>query len=263
MIIYALDDETLLLNSLVRAIKEASPTSEVHSFSYGQPLLDELQSCTSKPSVAFLDIELPGMNGIEVAKRIKILSPSTWIIFVTGFDSFAVDAYKIHAKGFITKPVTAKKIKEELTAAPCVPLSLTGKEKLKVRTFGHFEAYCDGVPLKFRYSKTKELLAYLVDRRGAGISSGELIAILYEDECGKESIKSQFRNLVVDLKNVLSEHQIMDVLIHEKNSYAVDESKIDCDLYRFLKEDKEAINSYSGEYMVQYSWADFGFYFDK
>lgn len=71
---------------------------------------------------------------------------------------------------------------------------------LKVQTFGGFEVFVDGKPLKFRRSKVKELLAYLVDKRGATATTAEAYAVLFEDAADTISRKSMFRNIVRNLR---------------------------------------------------------------
>lgn len=72
------------------------------------------ENAENKIDIAFLDIETPVINGIQLAKKLKKVNPLVNIIFVTAYDTYALDAYKLHASGYITKPVNESKIKEEL-----------------------------------------------------------------------------------------------------------------------------------------------------
>ena len=255
MLIYAVDDEPLALRSLVRAVREAEPDSRVRDFSWGQPMLDAIADSGERPDVVFLDVEMPGLSGVEVAKRVKLLSPRTWIVFVTGFSEYAVDAFAIHAKGYVMKPVTAQAIRAELDTPVLPPLPRAGAPRMRIKTFGNFEVYVDDKPLEFARSKAKEMLAYLVHRGGAACTTQELAAVLFEDKA--DGSLDYFFKVAQCLRRTLSAAGCGDVVRHSYKSYAVEPSLVDCDYYRFLSdENAEVLNAYTGEYMAQYSWAE-------
>lgn len=64
--------------------------------------------------VAFLDIQMRSMTGLELAKQLKERQPNVNIIFVTGFSEYTGEAIQLHASGYIEKPVTEEKIRREL-----------------------------------------------------------------------------------------------------------------------------------------------------
>ena len=134
------------------------------------------------PDVAFLDIEMPGMTGLELALQMKKTCPNLNIIFVTGYSSYALEAIEMHSSGYIMKPATKDKIKTELDnlRSPIEPTIEKKERNIQVHCFGNFEILLDGKPVPFHRSKAKELLAYLVDRKGAGIERAELAAALWE-----------------------------------------------------------------------------------
>ena len=174
--------------------------------------------------------------------------------FVTGYPQYALEAYSIHARGYLLKPPTAENVRSELDELKCPPLHVNGR--IRAQTFGNFEIFVDDKPLHFSLSKTKELLAYLVDRRGAAVNTGELCAILWEQRPDSLSVRSHLRTLISDLSRTLSLAGTGDILIKRRNSFAVDCEKLDCDLYGFLRQEPDAINTYMGQYMMQYTWAE-------
>ena len=113
-----------------------------------------------------------------------------------------------------------------------------------------------GRPLSFKRSKSKELLAYLVDRNGATCTNGEMLAVLWEDKPDTASLHSHLRNLIFDLSHTLEDAGVTGLLVRGRSTLAIDTSKVDCDYFNFLRGDRSAINSYRGEYMTQYSWAE-------
>lgn len=254
----AVDDEKLVLSRLLRALECAQPGSEIRSFTRVHEALAALTEQGFRPDAAFLDVEMPGLSGIELAKRIRELSPATKIIFVTGHSQYAVDAYALHARGYLMKPVTAERIEEELRElrAP-EPTHGPQNVRLEVRCFGNFEVSAGGVPLLFSRSKSKELLAYLIHKRGSACTVKELAAILFEDRLYDVSMQNYMQKIISALVKTLKEAGAGEIIVKRYNSLAVDPDKFGCDLYRFFRLDAEAVNTYAGEYMAQYSWAEF------
>ena len=113
--------------------------------------------------------------------------------------------------------------------------------------------YSHGEKLTFRRTKTKELLAFLVDRKGAGVTGREICARLWSDQ-GEEKKKNNYlRQLFHDLRQTLEELKAESVLVQNNYSYSLDTEKIDCDYYSWLITGKP---EFHGEYMTQYSWAE-------
>ena len=131
------------------------------------------------------------------------------------------------------------------------------KKKVRVQTFGGFDVFVDDKPLTFGRSKSKELLAYLVDRRGNSITAAEACAVLWEDEAGEARIKNYFRTVVKELRKTLLEADADDILVKRYNSYAIDPALLDCDSYRFLQGEPRAVNLYRHDYLLPYEWAEF------
>ena len=250
MRILLVDDEELQLLRLTDAVKKALP-QESDILSYVNPVLAWEENKEKAVDIAFLDIDMPVMNGMMLAKKLQTVHPQVNVIFVTAYNEYALDAYKLHASGYVTKPVNVEKIKAELDGLR-YPVELTPTKMLQVKCFGNFEVFAGGVPVKFARTKSKELFAYLVDREGAAVSVNELNAILWE-----EDKKSYFRNLVADIQASLKAVGAEDVFVKRHNECLVDPTKIDCDAYEYRKNNPDAIRMYRGEYMAQYSWAIF------
>lgn len=251
MRILLVEDEELQLIRLENELKKALADETYETLSFRNPLEALKESKNYKIDIAFLDIEMPGINGVGLAKELKKINPLVNIIFVTAYDNYAMDAYKIHASGYLSKPVSASKIKEEMKALR-YPVEIEGEKKLQVKCFGNFEVFHNGQPVKFSYQKSKEVFAYLVDREGSAINVNELNAVLWE-----EDHPSYLRNLIADVQSTLKNIDAGDVFIKKHNSCYIDVNKIDCDAYEYKHGNPKAIRMYRGEYMIQYSWAFF------
>lgn len=250
MKILAVDDEKIALEGLVDTIKEAEPSAEIYSFSKAGEALEFYKK--SMCEVAFLDIQIRNMSGVELAKQMKLINPKVNIIFATGYGSYREEAFDMHVSGYLTKPITPQKIRRELDNLRN-PVHPVHKNRVKICTFGNFEVYVDGKPMQFQYDKTKELLAYLVDRNGAYCTNAEIMAVLWEDE--KRS--SYLGNLKKDLFDALKQNECTELVDAAWGKLRIVTQKADCDYYDWRQGKLQAINQYRGEYMAQYSWAEF------
>lgn len=132
----------------------------------------------------------------------------------------------------------------------------TNERKLKVQTFGNFEVFHKGEPVRFSRTKSKELLAYLIDRRGATVTTPEACGILWEEKEYNFSLQRQFQTVVSELMKSLKKVDAEHIIKRKRNCLSVDVSRLDCDYYRFLEGDKKALGRYNGEYMTNFSWAE-------
>ncbi|MEG1579371.1 MAG: hypothetical protein RR336_11465, partial [Oscillospiraceae bacterium] len=178
------------------------------------------------------------------------------IIFVTAYKKYALEALSLHSSGYVMKPVTREKIEHELEHLR-YPVSMQAKHKVWIQCFGNFEVFADDEPIKFSYNKTKELLAFLVDRKGAFCSNGEIIAALWEDDGDIMKRSSYLRDLKADLLATFTALGVEECIRKQRGVMAVSLDQIACDYYSWMQGDIEAINAYRGEYMSQYSWGEF------
>lgn len=253
MNVLAVDDERLALDTLVDSIKKSLPEAKVYGFSKPEKALEFITE--NGADIAFLDIKMRGMTGLELAKRLKDINGNINIIFVTGYSEYSLDAFRLYASDYLLKPATPEAVKQatEHLRNPVKPQST---KKIRFQCFGNFEVYSGDKPLVFGRTKAKELLAYLVDRMGASVTMGELMAIMWTDGEDNNSRQSNLRNLIAELKHVFSDVDAENVIIKTRNSIAINREAVDCDYYDFLKHIPYAVNSYRGEYMMQYSWAE-------
>ncbi len=255
MKIVAADDEVIALEVLVDAIKEAEPTAEIVSFRSGRDVVKYLSenSC----DIAFYDIEMRDMNGIELAYESKKFNPKINIIFVTGYSEYSQEAFEVRASGYILKPVTAVKISEELRNLRNPVEDDKNDYDVYVKTFGNFDVYTKGEPIIFKRSKSKELLAYLIDRKGAGVTKKEIASIIFPNQLYERRVEDYINKIYREMTRSLNEAGIGDIVVKKRNYYAINPDMIKCDRYDFEKGKTSAIKAYMGEYMQQYAWASF------
>lgn len=246
------DDEPLVLQLTLSLFRDLPGFQEVEGFAGPLEALDWLENHT--PDIALLDIDMPGMNGLELARRIRDMHPDTAVIFLTGYSEYALDAFQLHASGYLMKPINREKLASE------VEYALSGRNRGKAsnvfaKTFGNFDLLVDGRPLVFKRSKSKELLAYLVDRHGGNVSRPEAFAVLWEDTFYDRAMQKQMDVVIRSLRATLEEAGVGEIFEIQSGWMRILPERMDSDLFRFLDGNREAIQEYRGEYMSAYSWA--------
>ena len=255
MRILCVDDEPLALQMLEQSIKRAKPDVEVKAFRKPRELLDEAKQ--NGCDIAFLDIHMRGMTGVELAAELKAVNPKMNIIFVTGFSDYAGDAMRLHASGYIMKPVSKEKIAKEL-ADLRFPIEPKRSAILRVQCFGNFDVFLpDGAHMRFERSKSKEIFAYLVHKQGSSCTTKEIAAVLFEDAPYDKKQQNYVQQLISAMMKSLRSAGVEAAVTKSFNALAVNPDVLDCDYYRFKELDPGAVNAYQNEYMSQYYWADF------
>lgn len=190
-----------------------------------------------------------GVTGLEVAERLEKIQPQINIIFVTGFDGYKSEAMDLHASGYLMKPITTEDVENEIRF---LRYPVKEEKKIKIKCFGNFAVFFNGAPADFKYSKTLELLAYLVDRKGAMVTGSELSVILWEDD----THASYLKKLYSDLKHTFERNGCADAFFSGRGSLGIDTGKISCDYLDYINSVPGSENLFRGEYMSQYSWAE-------
>ena len=249
MIAIAVDDEVLMLGALTAAIEASADITRAASFSDCDEALDFVKA--NHVDIAFLDINMRGMGGLALAERILRARPDCKIVFCTGYEEYAIPAFKMHASGYLMKPISKEDVQGEIDNIK----GIRRREKvLSVKCFGNFEIYSKNEEkLSFKRLRSKELFAFLVDRRGAGMTAKQICAQLFPDDMDDTKNAAYLRQLVLDLKNTLRAVGAESVLCHETPCYRIDTSLIKCDYLSYLETGKP---EFRGEYMTQYSWAE-------
>lgn len=255
MKVICVDDEILLLNRLVKQCGEIEKFSEVKGFTKSKEALQFVED-GNDVDLALLDIDMPVINGIDLAKAIKERSPKTAVIFTTAFIQYALDAYNVLALGYLLKPIKKEDILKVLGQLEIYQASQPTSDKIKIRTFGNFEVFVGDKPVIFKRSKAREILAFIVDRMGTGATRPEIAGILWEDGIYDRDRQFELNVYIKSLKKSLTDAGADKMLLALGGRFMIDVDKVDCDIYQYLKGDPEAVNSFNGEYMNEYSWAE-------
>jgi two-component system LytT family response regulator len=109
------DDEPLVRERLRALLAEHADAQNVGEAGDGPSALEAFDQAA--PQVVFLDIQMPGLSGLEVAEAWRREGALPIIIFVTAFDQFALDAFRLHALDYLTKPIDPERFSESLDRA--------------------------------------------------------------------------------------------------------------------------------------------------
>ena len=251
-ILAVLENETIQV-PLTEVLSTLEPEANLMYFGNALPALASARK--NEIDIALIDVALPELNGLDFGLYLQELNPEINLIYLTDDLSIGFDALHQHASGILLKPITVPELRRELEdlryATP-----MQGQKRVFAQTFGNFELFVDGKPVAFKYTKTKEIVALLINNRGAQTTNGEIIATLWEDDGDPEKKASYLSNLRQDLQNTFTKLRLNGLILKQRGSMAIAVDRIECDLYDWLEKKQESRYHYLGDYMNQYSWAE-------
>ncbi len=249
-IIYV-DDEMPAIDNFRLTVANFPEIKTLNAFQTGEEALAFAKEHTV--DAAFLDMEMPGVHGLDLAKRLNAHDPSIRIIFVTAFSQYALDAWGVDASGYLLKPYSAADIRKELAKCTYKPLP---SHRVVIETIPSLSITVDGAPLFISGAKPREMLALLVDRAEHGFTMGEGIACLWPERAADAGTQSLYRMTWKRLADALENAGVGDILAKSESRRYLKTDKLDCDLYRILAGDKQAARKYAGAYLQEYTWAE-------
>ncbi|MER2150027.1 MAG: response regulator [Candidatus Limivicinus sp.] len=111
--IIVVEDEPVLLTGFIHVLENTLP--DIQTLGFITAAEASRFAASTRVDIAFLDIELFGESGIELAGELQTLNPHTNIIFLTGHPEYAGEALKLHCSGYLLKPLTPDKIRAEIS----------------------------------------------------------------------------------------------------------------------------------------------------
>ena len=240
----SVDDDPKCLSLSIDLIESSESVEEALGFTSPSEAFEYLK--VHYVPVVFLDIRMPGMDGITLAEKILSIHPKTNIIFLTTYSHYLPKAFSLHASGYCIKPLTKEKLDNEISN-----LRYSIEEEnigFYAHTFGTFSFYYDGNPVVLSSPLDEEVLAYLFDANGIPRDLDRIARDLEKDkdDIGKaiKSLESTFIDLGED-----------GILFKTKKGYFLDVSMISSDVQEALKDVDRARKLFKGEYLSPYKWA--------
>lgn len=246
------DDEPL---SVEQFRLECSDVAEIKLVGTFSNPLEALAYAEHNPvEFALLDVEMPEMNGIELAQRLREIHPYVTIIFVSAYSEYVLEALRMKGDYYVLKPYSREDIMDALNRAKL--LAKGRGKRVRFQTFGRFEVYIDDVSVRFPNAKSRELLALCVDHKGGMVSMEEAIDKLWPEKDYDSRAKALYRKAVIGIHEVLHEHGADDVFQNQRGSCHLVRSRVSCDYYDYLDGKSLAECRYHQEYMFEYDWAE-------
>ena len=192
-----------------------------------------------QPDAAFLDMEMPGTNGIRLAEDLLDRVADIDIVFVTAFSHYAVEAFELNAVDYLLKPALQKNVDRAVARLVkrrrLKPTSLPDNAEAKIHGFGKLEVRrpANGNLLKWRTAKVEELFAYLLYHRGTIVQKGKIIEDLWP-ECEPNIADNNLHTSVYKLKKNFKENRIDISVTFSGGGYVMEPGPaIDYDVARF------------------------------
>lgn len=224
------DDELPNHILLKRFLEENKEVKVVEQFTNPLTVLEQAELL--QPDVAFIDIEMPEINGLELAERLQLICPSIQIVFVTAFSHYAVEAFHVNAIDYLLKPIEKPEInrvinklqnnKEQQRIIESV-LEEVVIETCRINTLGCFDVYGahSKFPIQWMTSKVEELFAYLLLNIGKSVGKEELCDVLWPDTEHENGMMNLY-STVYRLRKTLSKEKIPISISRHKYGYQID-----------------------------------------
>lgn len=249
-IIYV-DDEKPAIDNFRLTVANFSEIASLHTFQSGEEALEFIKN--HPVDVAFLDMEMPGIHGLGLAKAIKEYDERIRVVFVTAFSQYALEAFGVDATGYLLKPYSASDIRKEL--AKCMYKTLPS-HRVIIETIPSLKVTLDGTALHIPGAKPREMLALLVDKGDRGFTVEEGIAYLWPERNADSGTQSLCRMTWKRLMDALENAGVSDIVEITENRRCLKTDRVDCDLYRILSGDRQTAKKYKGEYLQEYEWSE-------
>lgn len=246
------DDEPIMLRSFMRNSADIPELSVVAQFESSEAALAYAKENAFE--LALLDIQMPKMNGIELAVKLRELYPELLVVFISAYDEYVKDSNAIGGDDYIVKPYKRETI--ERMVKKMLLLSKRLEKSVYIQMFGRFNVLKDGVPVQL-YGKTKEILALVACRRGKEISNEEIYSTVWEGrEYSSEHMKTYY-NALKRLKQHLEEAGIGSLLLSTPRGQMLNTEMCDCDYFSWQDKNTDSRARFEGEFLSEYSWGEY------
>jgi len=246
------DDEPIMLRSFLRNSEGIRDLTIVGKFEYALDALDYAKDHVFE--AAFLDVEMPEMNGIELAKKLREKNPGLLVVFVSAYDKYIRDSNAIGADYYIIKPYKRETL--EMMMDRLRLLCKRQEKDIYIRTFGVFSVLKNEKPIMIK-GKAKEILALIVTKRGKEISNEEIYSTIWENREYDNVHMKVYYNALSRLRGVLAEYEMSELLVSTARGQMVNTELFDCDYYAWLDKNEGNRDRFEGEFLSEYSWGEY------
>ncbi len=263
------DDEELSIKRLKKILTECSGIQICNTFSNSLEAYEYIKK--NKVDVAFLDISMPDIDGMTFADMLRDTDSNIDVVFITGYDEYAVKAFELNALDYLLKPVTCERLQKTLDKIRKKRRYMRENPGIRISLFNGFKIYTtddEGREIKLRSPKTEELFAFIVYK--GTTSREEIVDTLWGGFDFNKALKNINANIYY-IRKALNSYGLEDCIKTGKKEIGIDAGRITCDLFEFerlIKKNKitrikdsgiyeEAVELYSGGFLngKGYEWA--------
>ena len=262
------DDEELSIKRLNKILTECGEIQICNTFSNSLEAYEYIKE--NKIDVAFLDISMPDMDGMTFSGMLRDMDSDIDVVFITGYDEYAVKAFELNALDYLLKPVTSERLQKTLDKIKKKRRYVQKNPGLKISFFNGFKICTtdEEREIKLRSPKTEELFAFIAYR--GTTSREEIVDTLWEGFDFDKALKNINSNIYY-IRKALSVYGLEDCIKTGKKEIGIEKDRVACDLFEFeklIKESKKtgikdaglcekAVELYSGGFLngKGYEWA--------
>lgn len=270
------DDEQLALRHMVKKLQSIMTVEVVGSFLNARDVLKEMNSLDF--NVVFLDIEMPGLSGLDLADVINDWNKDIFIVFVTAYRDYAVQAFELHSIDYLLKPIMSERLEKtifriqeqlEMQSLQKTDEPLTSNA-LKIICFKEFAVYYHNTPVKWKTGKVKELFAFFITNLQEPIHRDTIIETLWHD-VEYQKAKIQLHTAISYLRKTLDSMGYPNAITFSNGSYVMEIKNFQCDAHQFeqiianhpqitdrnIDMFEDIVLHYNGDYLENngYEWA--------
>lgn len=246
------DDEAIMLKSFMRNSNGIEDLNVIAQFQNAEDALAFAEK--NQFELALLDVQLPQMNGIELAVKLRQIHPDLPVVFISAYDEYVRDSNEIGGDYYIVKPYKRETI--EMMVKKVSLLCKRLQKSVYLQMFGKFNVLKDGVPLPL-HGKTKEVLALIASRRGKEISNEEIYSTVWEGrEYSNEHMKTYY-NAIRRLRGILEEAGISDLVRSTPHGQMLNTEMCDCDYFSWQDKNPDSRARFEGEFLSEYTWGEY------
>ncbi|CAM3626401.1 response regulator [Marinicrinis lubricantis] len=277
MRVILIDDERLALNYLEHQLMKIGGIEMKGK--YVDPISAREHLLREDVDVVFLDINLLGANGIEVAEQFLEIKPMLNIVFITAYDEYAIKAFELNALDYILKPVGAERLRktvqrmmDRLNQAP--QSNLVQIQQVRIRLFDQlsigFEIE-EPSPIRWRTARAQELFLYLLQHRGQIVRKSTIIDLMWP-EYELSRAYSQMYTAIYHIRKTIEPFSNAIQIVNETDGYRLSTENVWLDVEEWEQKIKSApamteetigsleqlMDLYVGDYLKQYDywWAE-------
>lgn len=234
------DDEVLINEYICKLLRDAGV--DVQGYTNPYEVFNNIN--VYKPDVLFLDIEMPEINGLQLAERIHASGYECEIVFITAYNQYAINAFEVNAIDYLLKPITVEvinksieRVKKRISSASYIK-AINMDKKIRISLFGGISVYIGDRKKTIRWitAKSAEIFAFmLLQKDEKEVSRWRLMEAIWSDK-DTEKADINLRSTISRLNKTLRENAIEISMISTGNGYTLHIMDMDIEIDAFKLE---------------------------